>query len=95
MEHKWPVIEQQKLLALKDLEIMRLREALKEIERYGDCKVCYAESTKALSNPTTYDDLIAWHNEQLGETVYVSHYSEEQEQVEGGCTVPVTLRKDK
>ena len=47
--------ELQQQSAMQQLEIMRLREALEEIERYGDCKVCYAESTKALYTPATYD----------------------------------------
>lgn len=58
--------ELQQQSAMQQREIMRLREALEEIERYGDCKVCYAESTKALSTPTTYD---SWHEAQLGEPV--------------------------
>jgi len=88
MEHKWPVIEQQKLLALKDREIMRLREALEAVMRceyattekedyilVDDCQcllVTIEEVRKikqSLSTPTTYDDLMAWHEAQLGEPV--------------------------
>lgn len=80
----------QECLALKDLEIMRLREALVDMYGCDDVKI-----NAALSIKTTYDDLMSWHEAQLGEVVYVSHYSRTKEQVEGGCTLPVTLRKDK
>lgn len=53
-------------LALKDLEIMRLREAL--IYHTQQTRPIH-QTEQALSTPATYDDLMAWHNEQLGEPV--------------------------
>jgi hypothetical protein len=63
------VSDLQQLLALKDLEIMRLREALEEIKLADDSAyyVCEKIAEQTLSTPATYDDLMAWHNEQLGE----------------------------
>ncbi len=75
--------------ALKDLEIMRLREALEIARDYQfnavnqfhiDFAGYKAEKHKqydddlklveqALSAPATYDDLMAWHEAQLGEPV--------------------------
>lgn len=52
-------------LALKDLEIMRLRKALDKI--IGHDMACSVIAKQALSTPTTYDDLLAWHEVQLGE----------------------------
>jgi len=67
----WQAAEKhlQQNLALKDLEIMRLREALEQIKNSvsEDWSRIYAD--EALSTPATYDDLMAWHNEQLGEPV--------------------------
>lgn len=70
----------QEQAALKDLEIMRLREALEDIRDGMNTKAInntviksdtvyrFAEEiTEALSTPTTYDDLMAWHEAQLGE----------------------------
>jgi hypothetical protein len=47
----------QQRLALKDREIMRLRKALEEIAFEADL------------GWIAYNDLMAWHNEQLGEPV--------------------------
>jgi len=52
---------------------------------------------KTISTPPNTAELEA-HVEieierRFGKTVYVSYYSEELEQVDGGCTIPVTLRK--
>ena len=71
----------QQNLALKDLEIMRLREALETslncIDRTGwefSCNMrLFGEKLDRykdlLSTPTTYDDLMAWHEAQMGEPV--------------------------
>jgi hypothetical protein len=61
----------QQQLALKDLEIMRLRDALHEIKYADDSAyyVCEKIAERALATSATYDDLMAWHNEQLGEPV--------------------------
>lgn len=70
----------QEQAALKDLEIMRLREALKTslncIDRTGwefSCDMRLfgkkLDRYKDLYTPTTYDDLMAWHEAQLGEPV--------------------------
>jgi hypothetical protein len=61
----------QQRLALKDFEIMRLREALHEVKYADDSAyyVCEKIAEQALATPATYDDLMAWHNEQLGEPV--------------------------
>jgi len=65
------VSDLQQRLALKDREIMRLREALEEIKYADDSAyyVCEKIAEQALATPATYDDLMAWHNEQLGEPV--------------------------
>lgn len=70
---------QQQRLALKDLEIMRLREVLKDadeliaIEPFEHVAQEAADAhyaiRQALSTPATYDDLMAWHEAQLGEVV--------------------------
>ena len=64
----------QQRLALKDLEIMRLREALLKIEFEYDytldkelTETIVAGFELARATPTTYDDLMAWHEAQLGE----------------------------
>lgn len=60
----------QQRLAEKDLEIMRLREALERLaklgngDRYGNSEGNEI-AKQALSTPTTYDDLMAWHEAQL------------------------------
>lgn len=66
----------QQRLVLKDLEIMRLREALLKIEFEYDytldkelTEAIVAGFELARATPATYDDLMAWHNEQLGEPV--------------------------
>jgi len=77
----------QQRLALKDLEIMRLREALEDIRDGMNTKAINntviksdtvyrfsEEITEALSTPTTYDDLMAWHEAQLGEPVAYNHH---------------------
>jgi len=67
----------QERLALKDLEIMRLREVLERLaklgngDRYGNSEGNDI-ARQALSTPTTYDDLMAWHNDQLGEPVAIT-----------------------
>ena len=75
----WNNGQMQQRLALKDREIMRLREALEEIVKKENTEenewdavevvipaMC-AIAKQALSTPTTYDDLMAWHEAQLGE----------------------------
>ena len=65
----------QEQAALKDLEIMRLREALEEIAFEVDHLYTSNKVTNILSTPTTYDDLMAWHEAQLGEPVgYTDYY---------------------
>jgi hypothetical protein len=63
----------QQQLALKDFEIMRLREALAKSDKWltsGEVPyMLQINNMKLLSTPTTYDDLMAWHDAQLGEPV--------------------------
>lgn len=81
-ENSEPLNNLQQRLALKDLEIMQLREALEDIRDGMNTKAInntviksdtvyrFAEEiTEALSIQTTYDDLMAWHDAQLGEPV--------------------------
>lgn len=62
----------QQRLALKDLEIMRLREAfyLNMLRAFPEKshEEVHDEIDK-LYGATTYDDLLAWHEAQLGEPV--------------------------
>lgn len=87
--------ELQQQSAMQQREIMRLREFVQFYWDNGITENLYYKARDLLSTPANYDDLMAWHKAQLSKTVYVSHYSEQQEQVEGGCTIPVMLRKDK
>lgn len=78
----------QQRIALKDREIMRLREALEAVmkceyattekEDYilvDDCPCLLVtieevrKIKKALSTPANYEDLMTWHEAQLGEPV--------------------------
>lgn len=76
----------QQRLALKDLEIMRLREALEDadeliaIEPFEHVAQEAADAhyaiRQALSTPTTYDDLMAWHEAQYEKVAYMARQNE-------------------
>lgn len=55
----------QQRLALKDLEIMRLREFVQFYWENGITETLYYKARDLLSTSTTHDDLIAWHEAQL------------------------------
>jgi hypothetical protein len=71
-------MNQTEKLALKDLEIMRLREAGTFFFGWVDDVCCelaedaYEKYKLILATPTTYDDLMAWHEAQLGEPVAIT-----------------------
>jgi hypothetical protein len=61
--------------AMQQLEIMRLHEALHEIKYADDSAyyVCEKIAERALATTATHDDLMAWHEAQLGEPVAWLH----------------------
>jgi hypothetical protein len=71
------ILELQQQSAMQQLEIMRLRKAFGEMVAMQELEGLSCEPQREiLDTPTTYDDLMAWHNEQLGKPMAWMNISE-------------------